>query len=53
MEETDIILCLKKIPKKRIPKKYRRAKNMFHRCGCGNKNVFQKCYHKDIFCLLF
>ena len=38
---------------KEYQKKYRRAKNMFHRCGYGNKNAFQNCYRKDIFCLFF
>ena len=45
MEETDIIICLKK-----------HLKNIFHRCrrsinikDTGNKGAFQNCYYKDIF----
>ena len=51
MEETDIIICLKKKNKdyKNIKETIVRLKNIFHRCRYGNKGIFHNCYRKDVF----
>ena len=55
MEETDIIICLKKRNKdlNNTKKIIVRLENIFHKCRYNDKNAFQNCYHENIFCLFF